>query len=136
MSREDAERAAVRLAYSLGAGQHHTKGFYEPLTNALVFLRNAADTTDNDEQRQWFVSQAIASLQNRNSLDEPSPAQMEALRAYAKAWGTRTWKSALLDDWSTASARVNGEISAELQQVRNSFGPTWLAKQNAKSFLK
>lgn len=47
--------------------------------------------------------------------------QLEALRSYAKQNG-RTWKSKLWDDWMTG--RANGE----LQQIRNTFGPTWLTR--------
>jgi hypothetical protein len=58
---------------------------------------------------------------------QPNPAQLAALIAYARANG-RTWKSKLSVDWSYARARVDGEISAELQQVRNEFGPSWLRR--------
>jgi len=52
-------------------------------------------------------------------------AQRDALLAYAKENG-RDWKSKLAVDWSFARARIRGEHSPELQQVRNKLGPSWL----------
>lgn len=57
----------------------------------------------------------------------PTVAQLIALRAYADEHG-RTWKRDLNTDWQYARAQVNGEHSPELQQVRNTLGPSWLAK--------
>jgi len=54
--------------------------------------------------------------------------QLEALTAYAAENG-RTWKDKLRTDWMYARARVwrgDNDYSAELQQVRNVFGPMWL----------
>lgn len=47
--------------------------------------------------------------------------QLEALRTYAANNG-RTWKAKLGDDWMT------GRSNGELQQIRNTFGPTWLTR--------
>jgi hypothetical protein len=52
---------------------------------------------------------------------QPTTDQLFALINYANANG-RTWKSKLNDDW------MNGRAEGELQQVRNQFGPTWLAR--------
>jgi hypothetical protein len=52
---------------------------------------------------------------------EPTAAQLAAVRAYATEHG-RTWKRQLLEDWMT------GRCQAELQQLRNAFGPSWLAQ--------
>jgi|HubBroStandDraft_1064217.scaffolds.fasta_scaffold34755_8 hypothetical protein len=52
-------------------------------------------------------------------------AQLYALEMYARANG-RYWKSKLHDDW------MNGRSSGTLQQIRNSFGPTWLTRFNLK----
>lgn len=51
--------------------------------------------------------------------------QRTALLAYAKEHG-RNWKGDLRADWLRAAARVGGQHSPELQQVRNDFGPAWL----------
>ena len=51
----------------------------------------------------------------------PTPEQLAALVAYARENG-RTWKSRLNHDWST------GQSTGALQQVRNSFGPSWLIR--------
>lgn len=57
----------------------------------------------------------------------PSPNQLKALRKYAAANG-RYWKAKLNDDWTRACARIDGEISPELQQLRNALGPAWLIR--------
>lgn len=52
--------------------------------------------------------------------------QIEALRAYAARYG-RTWKSRLNADWMRACYPNIDEVYwAPLQQVRNTFGPSWL----------
>ena len=58
-----------------------------------------------------------------------SAEQLEALRTFAKANG-RAWKSKLNDEWMTGRYAVyNGtDDYGSLQQIRNRFGPTWLAR--------
>lgn len=51
--------------------------------------------------------------------------QLDAVRQFAKENG-RNWKEELAIAWSTSSAKVNGQHSPELQQIRNNFGPDWL----------
>jgi hypothetical protein len=53
--------------------------------------------------------------------------QRTALLAYAKENG-RLWKSELIWTWERASARVAGDVSPELQQLRNTHGPSWLKR--------
>ena len=53
--------------------------------------------------------------------------QRAALQQYAAEHG-RSWKQDLHADWMHARAQVRGETSPELQQIRNSFGPSWLMK--------
>lgn len=55
--------------------------------------------------------------------DEQGPTldQIEALRAYRDRHGRR-WKSRLLAEWLSST----GDEGAELRQVRNTFGPSWL----------
>ncbi len=64
----------------------------------------------------------VTYLRAFDEMDEPllTQNQLEALRQYAAEHG-RTWKAALNHDWMT------GQTVGELQQVRNTFGPTWLA---------
>lgn len=52
--------------------------------------------------------------------------QRAAILAYAAENGA-AWKDRLRADWLRASARVNGEHSAALQQLRNTASPSWLA---------
>jgi hypothetical protein len=47
--------------------------------------------------------------------------QLAALRNYADTHG-RTWKAQLNHEWMTGTSR------GLLQQIRNSFGPTWLVQ--------
>ena len=51
--------------------------------------------------------------------------QRKAVLAYAAEKGGR-WKARLREDWTRADARIGGESSPELQQVRNQLGPMWL----------
>lgn len=51
----------------------------------------------------------------------PTAEQIAALQAYAAKNG-RTWKDKLMTDW------MNGRAQGSLQQVRNDFGPSWLAR--------
>ncbi len=66
--------------------------------------------------------------------------QRDALLAYAAEKSrpdtrgkSKDWKRELSADWMFARARVNGEHSPELQQVRNVFGPSWLSKQTVET---
>lgn len=47
--------------------------------------------------------------------------QMAAVKAYAAAHG-RTWKAQLNYEWMSGTAR------GSLQQLRNTFGPSWLVR--------
>lgn len=57
--------------------------------------------------------------------------QLAALREFANVNG-RDWKSKLNHAWATGRYRnYNGaDDEGSLQQVRNTFGPTWLSKFN------
>jgi hypothetical protein len=56
--------------------------------------------------------------------------QLTALQTYASEHG-RNWKSALHDSWMTGN--YDGSVDAgPLQQIRNTFGPTWLVRFNLK----
>lgn len=50
--------------------------------------------------------------------------QLAAVAKYIRKHG-RTWKSQLLNDW------MNGKCQGELQQIRNSHGPSWLKNFNS-----
>jgi hypothetical protein len=50
---------------------------------------------------------------------QPTPEQLAAIVAYAKAHG-RHWKRDLNDAWMRAAE------PGLLQQMRNQFGPSWL----------
>jgi hypothetical protein len=56
------------------------------------------------------------------TTNELTVTQFEALRAYAKKHG-RMWKSSLRAEWENGRNMI-----AELQQVRNVFGPSWLVR--------
>jgi hypothetical protein len=53
-------------------------------------------------------------------FDQLTNDQMDALMGYADLHG-QLWKSKLLSDWT--NGRCN---QAEIQQIRNAFGPSWL----------
>lgn len=56
--------------------------------------------------------------------------QLAAIKAYAAENG-RAWKSALRVDWETGNYSDSAH-SAELQQIRNAFGPVWLKRFKMK----
>ena len=56
---------------------------------------------------------------HKPSLSDLTPAQAEALLAFAKAHGTG-WKDTLLTGWLRAA------YPGPLQQIRNTYGPVWL----------
>ena len=56
----------------------------------------------------------------------PTDEQLAAIRDYA-AWAGRKWKDELRADWYRSGSRWPGEYYL-LQQVRNNYGPEWLAK--------
>jgi hypothetical protein len=60
----------------------------------------------------------------------PNLNQIVALKQFARLNG-RTWKAALRDAWMTShydryGIDQYGDTAAYLQQVRNTFGPSWL----------
>lgn len=57
--------------------------------------------------------------------------QRTALITYAEQKG-RFWKRALLEDWMRAAPRISGE----LQQIRNTLGPTWLRGVSLKEVTR
>ena len=61
---------------------------------------------------------------------KPNTDQIEALRLFAAANG-RCWKAELRGLWYNGAynyAVLGGADPALLQQVRNSFGPSWLMR--------
>lgn len=60
------------------------------------------------------------------NTEKPSTEQLEALKAWAALYG-RNWKSLLRDAWMTGDYG-SFEQSNYLQQIRNTFGPSWLIR--------
>ncbi len=58
-----------------------------------------------------------------------TPEQSAALEAYAERHGAPDWRDALSIAW--ANCTEPADLKAELRQVRNQFGPTWLHDQYA-----
>ena len=61
----------------------------------------------------------------------PTNEQLDALGNFAANEG-RTWKAALRHAWETGDYPA-GSDSASLQQLRNTFGPSWLMCFNVRS---
>ena len=63
-----------------------------------------------------------------------TPEQIQALVNFATANG-RNWKSILRDAWMAGGydAKTGQYIDGALQQIRNSFGPTWLTRFSLKA---
>ena len=57
---------------------------------------------------------------------EPTTEQLQAVINYARRWG-KHWKERLIDEWMDGYG-YGTQDSHLLQQVRNQFGPQWLAK--------
>ena len=55
----------------------------------------------------------------------PTKEQVNALKACREAWG-RYWKSRLSQSWMSGRYLEMIDFERELQQVRNSGGPSWL----------
>lgn len=68
----------------------------------------------------------VQAVQSRLGVNRPSEEQLAALVAYAKAHG-RKWKSQLNHAWMTGQYGMSDD-SMNLQQVRNTLGPTWLIR--------
>jgi hypothetical protein len=63
----------------------------------------------------------------------PSPEQIESLKRFAVAHG-RSWKQILRDAWMAGGydATTGQYIDGPLQQIRNTFGPSWLTRFSLK----
>lgn len=67
-------------------------------------------------------------MSGRSPKKDLSDDQKIAILAYARKHGG-TWKRELRIDWERAcEGIVPGKYQAELQQIRNEFGPSWLNK--------
>lgn len=58
-----------------------------------------------------------------------TPEQSAALEAFAERHGDKDWRDALSIAWANCSEPA--DLKAELRQVRNQFGPTWLHDEYA-----
>jgi hypothetical protein len=56
-----------------------------------------------------------------------TPEQLQALRAFASRHG-RSWKWQLNVAWTTGLYPSMDDDSGALQQIRNTFGPSWLVR--------
>lgn len=61
-------------------------------------------------------------------MDQLTTEQRGALEAYAEKYGPG-WKDLLLTDWATGRdvTALGNDQGCYLRQVRNLFGPSWLA---------
>ena len=57
---------------------------------------------------------------------QPTAEQLAALASYAKSYG-RQWKANLRQSWMTGNY-LAGDNAPALQQIRNTFGPSWLVR--------
>ena len=62
-----------------------------------------------------------------NTKTELTAEQLAALRTFAHQHG-RTWKAVLRDAWFSGNYPHSADENSDalLQQVRNTFGPSWL----------
>jgi hypothetical protein len=57
----------------------------------------------------------------------PTLEQYQAIREWANFYG-RNWKAPLRESWITGNYGMFEDIAGPLQQLRNTFGPSWLVK--------
>lgn len=57
----------------------------------------------------------------------PTPQQVKALQVWAREQG-RTWKAALREAWMSGNYGHTTAATNQLQQVRNTLGPSWLTR--------
>lgn len=78
------------------------------------------------DTRRALVRRPGEEARDMNTEIKPTPDQLAAVRAFAAKHG-RGWKVKLFDKWMAATdvREPNGHL---LRQVRNQFGPKWLAK--------
>jgi hypothetical protein len=67
--------------------------------------------------------------QHHMENNKPTAEQLEALKTFAAANGRR-WKAVLRDCWMAGgyNSETGSYIDGPLQQVRNTFGPSWLVR--------
>ena len=85
------------------------------LSLAVYEKLNDAHKTMAHADAEWWTPPTMT------TKPTPTTEQLEALEAYAAKNG-RTWKQALMNDW------MHGRTQGPLQQVRNTFGPSWLKR--------
>jgi len=81
------------------------------------------------DARVLFITERAATT-TRRAKPQPTAEQVAALVTFAAHEG-RTWKQALNDCWTTGYYPVftqRADIDGLLQQVRNTFGPSWLKR--------
>ena len=77
-------------------------------------------------QRVIYYECMVTEDKAMKNTENPSTEQLEALKAWAALYG-RNWKSPLRDAWMTGDYG-SFEQSNYLQQIRNTFGPSWLIR--------
>lgn len=95
------------------------------LTGDAVTVRNAHDieTVVPIAHAHLFAKQD-ASMKPKKLL---TSAQYNALADFS-AYNGRTWKSVLRHAWMTGHYPSITKDTASLQQIRNTFGPSWLTR--------
>ena len=71
------------------------------------------------------------------TLKDLTPDQENAIRMYRTKHG-RYWRNRLLNDWLAAKYNLpdHPELHMYLQQIRNSFGPSWLKDLRKNAFAE
>jgi hypothetical protein len=77
-------------------------------------------------QRVIYYKRMVTEAKAMKNPEIPSKEQVEALKAWAALYG-RNWKSALRNAWMDGNYHGFAD-SHYLQQVRNTFGPSWLVR--------
>lgn len=121
--------AGISYADSLGCCSYRSRrdfevgGYYEDMVQTAL---------DQLYARLTEIEVAIGKLERLGGYIELTVEQLSALRTFAWCRGRR-WKSDLRTCWETGcyppdQPTNNENNNALLQQIRNTFGPTWLTR--------
>jgi hypothetical protein len=123
-----------RIKDGISYGEHNPTGKcrecggpnYGKYAVCQACMRKQPASKAHDRSRLHAALDAVLDSARARDAGKPTAEQMTALKKWASEHG-HTWRSDLHDAWMTGN--YDGFEQANLlQQLRNSFGPTWLSR--------
>jgi hypothetical protein len=71
----------------------------------------------------------------KKKLKKLTPDQLQAIRDYAVKYG-QSWRRVLERDWIRGDYDVSAAEAVLLQQIRDQFGPAWLAQYQFPAYME